>query len=183
MSIEIYRGDTQKINLIFTTCTNKPKATLVNGITEGDTLTSIVAQLKNASQVIQPTGVLELSACGGEVEEIAYTAIVIDSGQVTFTVSHTADGNYPAGTEVTIDGGRIDITGGSIDGEIRPKRDSDIVLKNISGGLLNGSMGSAQIVMTSSDTDLDVGSYNFTVVYTDINSETHTVVNTDLRIL
>ena len=183
MSIEIYRGDTKKINLIFTTCTNKPKATLVNGITDGEALTSIVVQLKNASQVIQPTGVLELSACGGEVEEVAYTAIAIDAGQVTFTVSYTAEGDYPAGTETTIDGGRIDITSGSISGEIRPKRDSDITLKTVTGTLVDASIGSAEIELTPTETDLDIGTYNFTVIFTDVSGDIHTIVDDNLRII
>lgn len=183
MSIEIYRGDTKTIKLVFTTCTNKPLATIQTEISEGDVLTSVTTMLKNAKSILAPAGVLELSSCGGEVEEIPYSAVTVTEGTAVFTVSATAEGDYPVGSGLTVDGGRMPITGGAIAGEIRYKRNSDISIGSVTGTIVDGANGSAEIELTPTITDLDVGTYNFTAIFTDVSGDVHTIVNDSLRIL
>jgi hypothetical protein len=160
----IYRGDSKNLGIVITKDKIINKGFLNTDIPTGVWSSTIDVVVQNPRNIIPGNGHLILKTQAGEVQTIEYNSVSIVDNIYRFVIDPVViDYKFYIGYDISIDGGRVDISADTITFTATDSSGATVINKN--AVIATGDDGIAVISLTTTDTDIDVDEYSYKIVW------------------
>lgn len=177
----ITQGDSKNIKIVISQ--GDPSIDCIISSDLSGTITSIPITTKNSSVLVPGEGYVILCDAASNQETIEYTAVSgITDTTYNLTIPSTAlSYNFYEDYSCEVDGGRVDISSDTIVFEADDTDGINVISRT--GTLLNGPAGLAIIELTSSDTNIPIGQYYYSIEWQTSGGGINTMVTSILEII